>query len=612
MAACTIQAKRAAHALASAAHAPLAGLTARSQPAALTWWTDLEGAAASPWPPAEPVALAIVLALAMLAGLATAPPPALAAAPTAAVPVASSAPSQPRAGRHALIIAIGDYISPAVPPLLGTDYDVDSASQMASAMQVPAQNIRVLRNRDATAARIEQEIAELNKRTQPGDRVFFYFSGHGSRYFNTAASEQGCVEALLPADSVPLTNGRIASLLKPISDKADKMFVFYDACHSGGILGKPLAVTRSLAGRRKLTPKFSPAGVADVCTKPANIKTRSLSSEAASAGALPQNIVMVSSSRPDEVSFDDEQGGGVATQAWRDCMLHDVKDLDQSGAISVNEIADCAQKQMEARFEGDKQFGVQHMILGGNAGFVPGWMAAGNTPQSKPGATLAGAAPPAPAAAASAAGAAAPAGAGTGAAAAGAAVVAASSSGGSPAVPAASGAALADILAQSDPRRKVTIGAASKVLRIGKDALDLSVTSSHDGHVYIVLLGSDNHSYYMLFPNDRDRNNAILAGQTLKLPRPQWRITAQGPMGTDRMLVVVSATPRDLGVLGNNKSGPFTYSLTDGAGRARLQWLLSTSAAVTQTECQPGAPARDAVRCSDAYGAALAEFTELP
>lgn len=507
-------------------------------------------------------------ALAMLAALAGAPMPA-SAAPAGTPAAAASAPSQPRAGRHALIIAIGDYINPAVPPLLGTDYDIDSASQMASAMQVPAQNIRVLRNREATAARIEQEIAELNRRTQPGDRVFFYFSGHGSRYFNTAASEQGCVEALLPTDNVPLTNGRIASLLKPIADKADKMFVFYDACHSGGILGKPLAVTRSLAGRRKLTPKFSPAGVADMCAKPANIKTRSLSSEAASAGALPQNIVMVSSSRPDEVSFDDEQGGGVATQAWRDCMLHDVKDLDQSGAISVNEIADCAQKQMESRFAGDKQFGVQHMILGGNAGFVPGWLASGNAAHSQPGATLAGAAPPA-------------------------------------------GAALADILAQSDPRRKVIIGAPSKVLRIGKDALELTVTSSHDGHVYIVLLGSDNHSYYMLFPNERDRNNTIQAGQTLKLPRPQWRITAQGPAGTDRMLVVVSAAPRELSVLGDNKSGPFTYSLTDGAGRARLQWLLSTSAAASQAECQPGAAARDAVRCTDAYGAALAEFTELP
>ncbi|MES2257236.1 MAG: caspase family protein [Pseudomonadota bacterium] len=490
---------------------------------------------------------------------------------------ASPQPTQPRAARHALIVAIGDYINPAVPALLGTGYDIDSATQMASAMQIPQQNIRVLRDREATAARIEQEIAELGKRTQNGDRVFFYFSGHGSRWYNSSASEQGCVEALLPADSVPLTNARLATLLKPISDKADKLFVFYDACHSGGIVGKPLAVTRSLTGKSRLTPKFSPGGVADACAKPANIKTRSLTTEAVRSGSLPQNIVLISSSRPDEVSFDDEQAGGVATQAWRDCMLHDVKDLDQSGAISVNEIADCAQKHIEARFKGDQQFGAQHMTLGGNAGFVPGWLAGGSAITTA--ATIASTAvAPAPAAIA----------------------------------PAAPGAALTDILAQSDPRRKVSVSAPSQLLRIGKDTLDLSVTSSHAGYVYLVLLGSDKQSYYMLFPNDRDRDNRIKAGETLKLPRPQWRITAQGPAGIDRMLVVVSESARDLSLLGDNKAGPFVYSLTDAGGRARLQWLLGTSAGQASAECQGGA-ARDAAsaqRCSDAFGAALTEFTE--
>jgi hypothetical protein len=117
----------------------------------------------------------------------------------------------------------------------------------------------------------------------------------------------------------------------------------------------------------------------------------------------------------------------------------------------------------------------------------------------------------------------------------------------------------------------------------------------------------------MLFPNDRDGDNRIQAGETVKLPRPTWRITAQGPAGTDRMLVVVSATPRDLSQLGNNKAGPFVYNLTDASGRARLQWLLGTSAGLANPECQPGA-ARDsaaAERCSDAFGAVLTEFHEL-
>lgn len=614
-----------------------------------------------------PLFASVALAFAATASAnAAAPAKTASAPPAAAAKPAEQPPSQPRAARHALIIAIGDYMSPSIPPLLGVGHDVDSATKMATAMQVPAANIRVLRDHDATAARIEQEIAELNNRTRPGDRVFFYYSGHGTRYYSPLPADQGCVEALLPADSEPMTNARLATLMKPISDKADKLMVFYDACHSGGIVGKPLGVTRSLVTPKgKLTPKFTPGGAIDACSRPTNIRTRSLGSETAKTGTLAQNIVLISSSRPDEVSFDDEDAGGVATQAWRDCMLSDAEDLDQSGAISVNEISACAQHRINARFKGNQQFGAQHMTIGGNGGFVPGWLASSASAASARPATAASAAatiagtgtagtgtavapaasgpsaattPPAVANAAQGAAmaparpatatsvASTPATATTPAAAVPAAPVTATTAAASAAtaataattataatVQAAPGAALADILAQSDPRRQVTVTAPSRMLKIGKDTLDFSVASSHAGYVYVVMLGSDKKSYYMLFPNDRDGDNYIKAGDSMKLPRPNWRITAQGPAGTDRMLVVVSATPRDLTQLGNSKAGPFVYNLTDAGGRARLQWLLGTSAGLSSPACQPGA-ARDAAaaeRCSDAFGAVITEFHEL-
>lgn len=211
--------------------------------------------------------------------------------------------AQARASRHALIIGVGDYINPAIPQLKGIKYDIESALKMVNAMHVPIENVRILRDHEATAARIEQEIAELNTRTHAGDRVFFYFSGHGSRWFDASAKNNGCVEALLAADSRLISNERIASIMKPISDKTDKLFVFYDACHSGGIVDKPLSLSRSLgSGMGGLVAKFNPHGVADVCTKPANIKTRSLVTANENAGGLAQNIVQISSSRPDEVS----------------------------------------------------------------------------------------------------------------------------------------------------------------------------------------------------------------------------------------------------------------------------------------------------------------------
>lgn len=478
-------------------------------------------------------------------------------------PVNNPANMQARSSRHALIVGVGDYINPTIPQLKGIKYDIESALKMVNAMHIPIENTRILRDHEATAARIESEIADLNTRTQPGDRVFFYFSGHGSRWYDASAKNNGCVEALLAADSRLISNERIASIMKPISDKTDKLFVFYDACHSGGIVDKPMSLSRSMGNNGGLVAKFSPSGVADACAKPANIKTRSLVAANESIGGLPQNIVQISSSRPDEVSFDDENAGGLATQAWRDCMLGEAQDQDGSGGISVDEISACAQKRIDARFAGNAQFAAQHFTIGGNRAFVTNWF---SSAFSAPNVVT---------------------------------------------KPTDPSAALTEIYAQRDSRRSVSVKTMGNSLKIGKDSLDLSVTSSHAGYLYLILLGSDNSSFYLLFPNEKDGMNMIAAGQTLRLPRPDWQITAQGPAGIDRMLVVVSESPRDLASLGAEKIGPFLQTLTNQDGRANLQWLIGSSMYQASKDC--GAVGRNvmsAKKCSDAFGAAMVDIVE--
>lgn len=112
--------------------------------------------------------------------------------------------------------------------------------------------------------------------------------------------------------------------------------------------------------------------------------------------------------------------------------------------------------------------------------------------------------------------------------------------------PSASLSTLQDILAQRNPRRKVQVKADKTSLKIGQDALSLNVTSSHDGYVYLVLLGSDKRSFYLLFPNGLDKENRVRAGQSLKIPRKNWQVTASGPAGTDHLLVMVTDSPRKL------------------------------------------------------------------
>ena len=289
-------------------------------------------------------------------------------------------PLVPRINRHALIIGVGTYEDPLVPPLPGTKLDKVSATQIAQAMQVPDGNIQYLHDSQATVSNIRTALNNLNDRVQDGDRVFIHYSGHGTRYKDPQAG--GCVEALLPYDGMSkgmISNTEMASLLAQITQKTDKLFVMYDACHSGGLVAAAAtARTRGIANSNDdgaLRPKF--AALSEECSKPVNIKTRSLVNEQVNRGALPQDIVHISAARDNEISFDDEQKGGLATQFFRDCMLREAKDLDGSGAISIEEIKQCAQEKINRRMQNDNNFKAHNLVLSGNGNFVPAWFSQG-------------------------------------------------------------------------------------------------------------------------------------------------------------------------------------------------------------------------------------------
>lgn len=489
----------------------------------------------------------------------------------------------PRGNRHALIIGVSRYADPATAPLPGVRIDRESATQMARAMEVPASNITYLNDEQATAAGIRRAVQELGARVQPGDRAFIHFSGHGTRHNDAAAG--GCVEALLAYDSGAITNREMAQLLSTLTEKTDKLFVMYDACHSGGVIaGNPVIRSRgflSPGDEGRLRAKFTP--VSDECARPVNVKTRNLLVESVERGALPQDVVHLSSSRENELSFDDELKGGLATQFMRDCLLRDATDRDGSGAISIEEIKTCAQEKINKRMEGDANFKPHHLVLTGNEAFVPAWF-------SKEQLVVAVAPPPA-----------------------------AVAPGPAPAAPPAiseppplTGAqALRQMFDQRDAKRNVRVVLPQAKLRIGQDALQLTATSDRPGYLYIAMAGSDNKTLQLLFPNDLDSNNRIEAGQPMALPRANWRVRAGGPAGTNELLVMVADGARDLSSLAQSKPGPFVMSLNDAAGRSSLGALMTRSRA-NAGECSTPLSRKKNPACSDAFGAALVQVEELP
>jgi hypothetical protein len=506
--------------------------------------------------------------------------------------------SIPKASRHALIIGIGEYSTSGIMPLKGVKHDMQSAKSIAQTMSIPDDNITYLRDEQATAQQIRQAVQDLNSRVRPGDRVFVYYSGHGTRWVDPVEPEH-CTEGLLSTDGKAISNIEISDLLAPIASKTDKLLVFYDACHSGGIVNQPMRTRALNVAGAMITPKFVGNMSPEACAKPTNMRTRALSTELSKKGVLPDNIVSIAASRPDEVSFDDARSGGLATVAWRDCMLGKAKDSDGNGMLNVEEITSCAQNSLDQKLKQFPDILGQHMTIGGNKAFIPSYQLAANGNANSALSSVS------------------------------TSVVAPSlisngqsidnSNSATPSLPQPSistikpAELLGQIHAQRDAQRSLQVTPSLKSLRILQDPLQVTVQSPRSGYLYMALAGSDEKSLYLLFPNSLDGNNYIEANTPIELPRKGWRITAAGPKGLDTVLVIVADSPRDLSQLASEKAGPFVKTLLNPQGNGQLQWLLGNSANADQKICQEGGTKRNLQvqeACSDAFASVILHIEE--
>jgi hypothetical protein len=166
--------------------------------------------------------------------------------------------------------------------------------------------------------------------------------------------------------------------------------------------------------------------------------------------------------------------------------------------------------------------------------------------------------------------------------------------------------ALDEVLGGASLERRVTVQAEKSRVRIDKDAVNFTVRSSHSGYVYVQMVGSDRNDFWMLFPNAVDKNNRIEKGQTLTLPRPNWRMGAHGPAGMDRFVVIVSDARRDFGGAGLVGGELFSEFPVARAEQLRRAYTGATPLFAGAPDCA------GAVACSATYGAAafsIEEFT---
>lgn len=470
---------------------------------------------------------------------------------------------------HALIMSISSYQG-GVPGLPGVRLDAAEATRIARAMGVAPERIQYLKDGQMTVAGIDRAFDQLYESVQPGDQVFIYYSGHGGRLV-VNDPEPRCAEALVSVSGDPYVDTRLETQLNRLASKAGKIVALLDACHSGGV------ATRAVGGKGEFRPKYWSKGDTQACVTPVNVLTRSLA-KAAPPGSGAANYVYIAAARDNEVALDSPTKGGIATHAWGECIAGAAEDQDGSGALSAQEIQACAQQKIDAAVSGYKDVLPHHVTITGNASTVlafPKTAALGSVPAASP---------PGPASPVAA-------------------------------VPTGPAATLIDLFSNRDDRRRVDVAVAKPKLKIGVDKLSFTVTSTHPGYVYVLMAGSDGSGFDLLFPNQIDRDNRLAAATPLTLPRAGWGVVPQGPVGTDRLLVIVSDAVRDFKALPLVAAGPFSAIATSPVNAKDIQLVFGGQAKPAGAECRDAPAKRNLAviqECSTAYGAALVDIEEVP
>jgi hypothetical protein len=149
--------------------------------------------------------------------------------------------------RLALLVGIGEYAEPVIPPLEGPAHDIAAVRQVLQThWRFRAEDIRVLQDRAATREAILAALADLERRSAPGDQVFIYLSGHG-----TSAQDKDnrlplphTSGAFLPYDLKIATAEKMVEQLivgqrdlRPLLERMDqggrRVLVVSDSCYSG-------------------------------------------------------------------------------------------------------------------------------------------------------------------------------------------------------------------------------------------------------------------------------------------------------------------------------------------------------------------------------------------
>ncbi|WP_429816941.1 caspase family protein [Ensifer sp. B1-9] len=263
------------------------------------------------------------------------------------------------AGDRALLIGVGSY--PSLPPqfaLQGPKNDLGAMQGLLMGrLGFDAPSIRVLKDEQATRAEILSSMNSwLVDATEPGDRVYIYFSGHGLQVKDADGDEaDGLDEALAPVDIVSgetdwqgaILDDEIDQVLERLQGRAVTMVI--DACHSGPI-SRSLSddIAASIEGARFL-PRPHAKPFEQALTRGLRIDLAVVDKpKLAEAG-----VTVWSAAAPYQVAWDDvrlpvEGRHGVFTAAFIAGQTGNAADANGNGLTSNAELLEFVKAQSTA------------------------------------------------------------------------------------------------------------------------------------------------------------------------------------------------------------------------------------------------------------------------
>lgn len=268
------------------------------------------------------------------------------------MPPPAQAPAQRPPQSHGLIIGVGKFKNlPESNFLEGADKDAKDVYRILTAAdggRIPAQNVRLLVQEQATSQAVKAAMQDLLGKAQAGDTVVLFTASHGlpnamnkfdivlydTEFPRKKAGGKDSAEFASTNRATALTDDEFQQFISQLTLKDVRTVVVLDTCYSGktfaAVPGFLPTRTRSLSLRNKeveYTTAMSQDAMNELAQRAKDQKTT--------------RIVIVSASEDEESLEAPNLGGGAFTQTYLSQLhkIHDYADAFDKAKPSVIRIA---------------------------------------------------------------------------------------------------------------------------------------------------------------------------------------------------------------------------------------------------------------------------------